>query len=329
MKVITVGRNSKSDVVIHDAYVGKIHMQIVLDNDGHIYAIDMNSANGTYVNGQRIYGKVRLQKNDIIRIGKTTLPWQKYISPNTTVRYRNNTILYIIITILILLLVRAGVYVWRINSTSVPQPHETHQDYDMSQPSNYASYTEITRSKNEKPSINSIPYDLIGHKLSEGVSEGYHKKDWTYSIENNSITNFSVDEVLTNDNSNYLIVSSFHLKGGNNFYYDTHAKISYINNGDGWELNYVNSLGMFVVSDGQYDDCIICEIADDGWGGVNCLSIRNISECTLVVGGQIRTYNGWLKFSKPVSPHDSGSVGGTFGGGNVQDYIIEFVVREK
>lgn len=328
MKVITIGRSSESDVVIHDAYVGRIHMQIVLDNDGNIYAIDMNSTNGTYVNGQRIHGKVALQKNDIIRIGNTTLPWQKYI-PNTTIRYKNNSILYIIITLLILLLICAGVYVWRISSASVPQPHETHQDYDTSQPNNYASHTEKTRSKNERPSINSIPYDLIGHKLSEGVSEGYHKKDWTYSIENNSITNFSIDEVLTNDNSNYLIVSSFHLKGGNNFYYDTHAKISYIKNGDGWELNYVNSLGMFVVSDGQYDDCIICEIADDGWGGVNCLSIRNISECTLVVGGQIRTYNGWIKFSRPVSPHDSGSVGGTFGGGNVQDYIIEFVVREK
>lgn len=86
---------------------------------------------------------------------------------------------------------------------------------------------------------------------------------------------------------------------------------------------------MSVVSDGQYDDCIICEIADDGWGGVNCLSIRNVSECTLVVGGQIRLYNGWQKFSRPVSPHDSGSVGGTFGGGNVQDYTIEFVIREK
>ncbi len=329
MKVITIGRSSKSDVVIHDAYVGRVHMQIVLDNDGNIYAIDMNSTNGTYVNGQRIYGKVRLQKNDIIRIGNTTLPWQKYISSNNTVRYRNNTILYIIIIILVLLLACGGVYFWKINNAKEQRPIETFQDYDTGLQSNHVSHTGQTMSKVEKPSISSIPYDLIGHKLSEGVSEGYHKKDWTYSIENNSITNFGIDEVLTSDNNSYLIVSSFHLKGGNNFYYDTRAKISYINNGNGWELNYVNSLGMSVVSDGQYDDCIICEIADDGWGGVNCLSIRNVSECTLVVGGQIRLYNGWQKFSRPVSPHDSGSVGGTFGGGNVQDYTIEFVIREK
>ena len=325
MKVITVGRSSDCDIAIHDAKASRIHLQILLSDDGKYYVVDMNSTNGTYVNGRRIAGQVRLQKSDIIRIGNTTLPWQKYISPNTTIKYRNNSILYIIIIILILLLICVGVYFWGINSTKEQSPIK----YATDLPNNQVSHTEKIRSKNEKPSINSIPYDLVGHKLSEGVSDGYHKKDWAYSIENNSITNFSIDEVLANDNSSYLIISSFHLKGGNNFYYDTHVKISYINNGDGWELNYVNSLGMFVVSDGQYDDCIICEIADDGWGGVNCLSIRNISECTLVVGGQIRTYNGWLKFSKPVSPHDSGSVGGTFGGGNVQDYIIEFVVREK
>ena len=28
MKVITIGRSSKSDVVIHDAYVGRVHMQM-------------------------------------------------------------------------------------------------------------------------------------------------------------------------------------------------------------------------------------------------------------------------------------------------------------
>ena len=332
MRIITIGRSSKSDVVVHDTYVGRIHMQIVLDDDGNIYAVDMNSTNGTYVNGRRITGKVCLQKNDVIRIGNTTLPWQKYISTTIPGVHRNNSITYVIISVLILLLACAGIYfrnINNINNSKESESAETFQDYNTCRSDNNVSRTEKIRNKNEKPSINSIPYDLIGHKLSEGVSEGYHKKDWTYTIENNSITNFSCDEILTNDSNSYLIISSFHLKGGNNFYYDTRAKISYINNGNGWELNYVNSLGMFVVSDGQYDDCIVCEIADDGWGGVNCLSIRNISECTLVVGGQIRTYNGWIKFSRPVSPHDSGSVGGTFGGGSVSDYIIEFVVREK
>ncbi len=330
MKVVTIGRSSKCDVVIQDAYVGRTHMQIVWDNDGSIYAVDMNSTNGTYVNGQRIYGKVRLQKNDTIRIGNTTLPWQNYIPQTTSTGHRNNSMLYIVIIILLVLaLACAGVYFWRTGSSQERRSIETSRDYGTERSSNNLPHAKKNRGRNGKPSIRTIPDDLIGHKLSEGVSDGYHRPDWAYTIEDNSITHFSIDEVLRDDRSNYIIVASFHLRGGGNFYYDTRARISYINNGNGWELNYVNSLGMFVVSDGQYYDCVICEIADDGWGGVNCLSIRNISECTLVVGGQIRTYNGWRKFGHAVGPHDTSSVGGTFGGGDVQDYIIEFVVREK
>lgn len=329
MKVITIGRSTICDVVIHDASVGRIHLQIVLDNEGNIYAVDMNSTNGTYINEQKIRGKVRLHKNDTIRIGSTILSWQKYLSATASKRNRNKSVRFIAYFIVILILVCAGVYCMRIFSAPEPDPIETPQDYATGQPDDHPTAIEQNRNKSEKPSINTIPYDLIGHKLSEGIAEGYHTEDWTYIIEANSITKFSIDEILQDDNNCYSIVSSFHLKGGNNYYYDTRAKINYINDGSGWKLNYVNSLGMSVVSDGQYDDCIICDIADDGWGGVNCLSIRNISECSLIVGGQIRTNDGWRKFSCLVSPHDSGSVGGTFRGGNVQDYLIEFVVRKQ
>lgn len=332
MRVITIGRSSKNDIVIRDANVSKIHLQIVLTDDGTYYCVDMNSTNGTYVNGRRITGKIRLHKNDIIRIGNTILPWQNYIGQATPAGQGNNTLLYVVVTLLILLL--SAVVYFYINNTNNPEEQrtvDTVQDCNTSsgRRKNNVSQPQKISNKNRKPSINSIPYDLIGHRLSEGVSDGYHRQDWVYAIENNSVTNFSIDEILAADDSNYLIVASFRLRGGNNFYYDTHAKISYIKREDEWKLDYVNSLGMVIVSDGQYDDCIIGSIADDGWGGVNCLSIRNISEYTLVVGGRIRTYNGWLKFSCPVSPHDSSSVGGTFGGGSVQDYVIEFVVREN
>lgn len=192
----------------------------------------------------------------------------------------------------------------------------------------HLAYASVDR--NLKPSMNEIKYDLVGHKLSEGVTEGYHRNGWTYEIENNSISNFNIDEILRDNSSDYIIIASFQLKGGNNFFYDTRVKISYTNIGNGWELNYVYSLEMKVISDGQYNECIITSIVDDGWGGVNCLQLRNTSENTLVVGGQIKTtYNGWRKFSCPVSPHDSRTVGGTFSGGSVVDYVIEFVIREK
>lgn len=177
------------------------------------------------------------------------------------------------------------------------------------------------------PSDRYIMSDLVGHTLSEGLTEGYHKEGWTYVIENESISNFEITEILAEDANDYIVVAKFNLAGGENYYYRTTARISYMNKGDGWEFNYVFSLGMQVVSDGQYDDFINTEIIEDGWGGTYCLNIRNLGECTLIVGGEIYT-NKWMKFNTIVDPHSASTVGGVFFGGSVKDYEIHFVLRQ-
>ncbi len=83
MKVITVGRSSDNDIVINDAKVSRTHLQIVQNDGGVCSVVDLNSANGTYVNGQKISSEVRLQPHDVIRIGNTTLPWQEYIKSSS------------------------------------------------------------------------------------------------------------------------------------------------------------------------------------------------------------------------------------------------------
>lgn len=450
MKVVTIGRSSECDVVINDPYVGRTHLQLVVDN-GKYYCVDLNSKNGTFVNGRQITGKVQLNENDIIRIGNTTLPWQQYIGePNTNKSKKSFWITMIALGVVLLACVGLGIYssynsepktedaiinslkefdrsrmpasfknlwsehvdknfvynVWNdikqagnrygIDWTSLEYYDSYHKTkkidnetftygallMSLNSSMDYESYLvwyivdssgkivmlhdnwsrelkpindraidslndmvdKFENNKNSsglkkshskitiaKPTLEYIQYDLIGHKLSEGVSDGYHKQDWTYEIKNNSISSIYIKKTLEDNGNNYVVVASCHLEGGanSNFYYDTELKIGYINNGSGWKLNYVNSLGMNVVSDGQYNDCILYSLVDDGWGGVNCLNIRNTSECSLVVAGKIRTYNEWKKFSTIVSPHKSASVGGTFGGGNVKDYIIDFVVREQ
>ncbi len=84
MKLIKIGRNSsENDVIINDYQVSKIHLQLFCDDHGSFFIIDLNSTNGTYVNGNRIppAENIKLQPNDIIRIGSTVLPWRKYFSP--------------------------------------------------------------------------------------------------------------------------------------------------------------------------------------------------------------------------------------------------------
>lgn len=80
MIVITVGRGSGNDVVINDPLVSRTHCQIVQDDSGRFKLVDLNSRNGTFVNGTRQYGPTTLNKTDIIRIGNTTLPWLSYFS---------------------------------------------------------------------------------------------------------------------------------------------------------------------------------------------------------------------------------------------------------
>ena len=85
MKVITIGRSSENNIVINDAKVSRTHLQLVQNDNGICSVVDLNSANGTFVNGQKITGEVRLQPHDVIRIGNTTLPWQEYIQPSIAI----------------------------------------------------------------------------------------------------------------------------------------------------------------------------------------------------------------------------------------------------
>ncbi len=85
MRVITIGRSSENNVVINDAKVSRTHLQLVQNDNGTCSVVDLNSANGTFVNGQKITGEVPLQPQDVIRIGDTTLPWQEYVNSLSSV----------------------------------------------------------------------------------------------------------------------------------------------------------------------------------------------------------------------------------------------------
>ena len=81
MKVITIGRSKEhNDIVVNDVKVSRNHLQMIMDDHGNYSVLDLNSTNGTFVNGIRITGEVPLQITDELRIGDTVLPWQHYFS---------------------------------------------------------------------------------------------------------------------------------------------------------------------------------------------------------------------------------------------------------
>ena len=139
MKVITIGRSSSNDVVIDDAKVSKKHLQIVVNDGGKYSAVDLNSLNGTFVNGQKITGEVRLQMKDVIRIGDTILPWQNYINvpdstPSSPAKKSNKVWLYAIAGVVLVLVAigfGAGFLLYPCNEKgnsidlSLPEPDST------------------------------------------------------------------------------------------------------------------------------------------------------------------------------------------------------------
>jgi hypothetical protein len=78
MEVITIGHSNKNNIVIPDSLVSRHHLQIILEDNGNYRLADFGSANGTFVNGNKISGEVSLNPTDVVKIGNTTLPWKVY-----------------------------------------------------------------------------------------------------------------------------------------------------------------------------------------------------------------------------------------------------------
>ncbi len=80
MKQIKIGRGDGCDVVINDVAVSREHLEIFQDDEGNTFLTDLNSSNGTFVNGSRITGSIMLSSNDIVKVGNSVLPWRNYLS---------------------------------------------------------------------------------------------------------------------------------------------------------------------------------------------------------------------------------------------------------
>lgn len=71
---LTIGRSSRNDICISDPFASRLHAEIRREND-QVMLVDNGSANGTFVNGQRVTGAVRLSVGDLVRIGETEIEY--------------------------------------------------------------------------------------------------------------------------------------------------------------------------------------------------------------------------------------------------------------
>jgi S-DNA-T family DNA segregation ATPase FtsK/SpoIIIE len=85
-RTLVVGRDEACPIQIVDELVSRKHLQIRLEPADERYRVlDLKSANGVYVNSQRITGESVLADQDIIGLGNSTLLFsQEEISDTQT-----------------------------------------------------------------------------------------------------------------------------------------------------------------------------------------------------------------------------------------------------
>jgi pSer/pThr/pTyr-binding forkhead associated (FHA) protein len=71
-QIWTIGRNHTSGICIPDSHLSRRHAAIQFIDKQGFYLIDFNSTNGSFVNGDRVVGLIKLKDGDRIRLGSMT-----------------------------------------------------------------------------------------------------------------------------------------------------------------------------------------------------------------------------------------------------------------
>ena len=72
---VSLGRSADADIRLDDRYASGIHAR-VFNRGGGYFAEDMNSTNGTLLNGHDLHGEAELRPGDKLRIGDTEFTFE-------------------------------------------------------------------------------------------------------------------------------------------------------------------------------------------------------------------------------------------------------------
>lgn len=65
---LTLGRKGDNNIILKDPFVSKYHLQIIEDEE-EFFLEDLNSANGTFLNEDRVQDIIKLKNGDKLTIG--------------------------------------------------------------------------------------------------------------------------------------------------------------------------------------------------------------------------------------------------------------------
>jgi len=88
---LKIGRDSKNDIVLTHRSISRDHVEVFINEFGDVFITDLNSSNGTYVNGSRLSGSCMLEPGDILRLGvEKPIKWQLWTSTSEQSFEQNN-----------------------------------------------------------------------------------------------------------------------------------------------------------------------------------------------------------------------------------------------
>ncbi|MBX3279844.1 MAG: SpoIIE family protein phosphatase [Acidobacteria bacterium] len=72
----TIGRSARNDLCVEDPFTSRLHAEVRRQGD-NFWLSDLGSANGTYLNGQRVAAPLQLRDRDRIRLGETEIEYSE------------------------------------------------------------------------------------------------------------------------------------------------------------------------------------------------------------------------------------------------------------
>ena len=91
-KFLRVGRGDKNkdglknDIQLTHESISRSHLEVFIDEEGNVFITDLDTKNGTFVNGHPVVGDTKLIHGDILKLGVgRPVQWEKWIHLDTSV----------------------------------------------------------------------------------------------------------------------------------------------------------------------------------------------------------------------------------------------------
>ena len=85
--LIRVGRELDNDIILVDPKASRYHLELRRNESGGFEVSDVDSANGSFIEGEKLEPNnwITLSRRDTLRVGDTSLRWEKASSMEQTV----------------------------------------------------------------------------------------------------------------------------------------------------------------------------------------------------------------------------------------------------